>query len=457
MVRQQYIEITKFSRLQEIFSRLGVSHLLLKIMSPNDNSKNQVYLGSDFQALNSIPNLGVVTDTDSEAGSKRDRFKAGLDFHWVNASGESHLAPNAQLILYPKYPEVRMSGFLARCSNAPSEQMTSRNEGRLLFLGIRDDDRILGHLTGPDNPIGNEIKSTLPPDNEGIFFRLPIDINQQAMSSKKKLLSALYKIHEKGWIDSVRLDAEKKIMPCRSSNCGGYTLEAMLGITPNGSSDPDYLGWEVKQHGVKNLNKPHNGGPITLMTPEPTSGLYTEKGIEYFIREFGYPDKNGIPDRLNFGGIYKNGQRVDSTGLTLCLEGYNPETGKITNTDGGIKLLDDTGRETAIWKFTNMMSHWNRKHAKAVYIPSLIRKDPQQQYCYGSLVDLGEGTDFLMFLRAINSGLIYYDPGIKLENASHLKPKIKRRSQFRIKSKQVGALYKNFTMMDMRSIDFDTI
>lgn len=450
MSRQQFIEITELSMLQELFLHHGVSRLLLKKLSPNDNSKNQVYLGSDFQALNSIPNLGVVTDTDDQAGSKRDRFKAGLDFFWVDASGEAHRAPNAQLILYPKYPEVRMSGFLARCFNAPSEQMASRNEGRLLFLGIRDDGCILGHLTGPDNPIRNEIENMAFPDPEGVFFRLSLDRYQQATSSKEMLLSALYEIHNEGWIDSVRLDANRGLVPCRSSNCGGYTLEAMLGITPNGNSDPDYLGWEVKQHGVKNLDNPHGGGPITLMTPEPTSGLYREKGIEYFIREFGYPYKNGIPDRLNFGGIYKNGQRVDSTGLTLFLDGYDQPTGKITDTDGGIILLDDLEREAAIWKFSDMMSHWNRKHAKAVYIPSLIRKVPRQQYHYGNQVDLGEGTDFLMFLRAIDSGLVYYDPGIKLENASNLRPEIKRRSQFRIKPKELGALYKSFLLVDIR-------
>jgi len=451
MTRQHFTEITELSGLQEMFSCMGASHLLLKKLSPNDNSKNQVYLGSDFQALNSIPNKGVMTDTGDEAGSKRDSFKAGLNFFWVDAYGETHQAPNAQLILYPKYPEVRMSGFLARCSNAPSEQMASRNEGRLLFLGIRDDGRILGHLTGPDNPIRNEIENTVTPDIEGVFFRLPLDRNKNSDSSKERLLSSLHEIHNEGWIDSVRLDANKGLVPCRSSNCGGYTLEAMLGITPNGNSDPDFLGWEVKQHGVKNLNKPHSGGPVTLMTPEPTSGLYREKGVEYFIREFGYPDKNGKPDRLNFGGVYKNGRRVDSTGLTLFLDGYDQATGKITNTDGGIILLDDIGREAAIWKFTDMMSHWNRKHAKAVYIPSLIRKEPRQQYRYGNQVDLGEGTDFLMFLKAIESGIIYYDPGIKLENASHLKPKIKRRNQFRIKPKELGILYKSFMMMDIES------
>jgi hypothetical protein len=42
-------------------------------------------------------------------------------------------------------------------------------------------------------------------------------------------------------------------MACEAPNCGGYTLEAELGITPNGYSEPDFLGWEVKQFGVANF------------------------------------------------------------------------------------------------------------------------------------------------------------------------------------------------------------
>jgi hypothetical protein len=38
-------------------------------------------------------------------------------------------------------------------------------------------------------------------------------------------------------------------------------------------------------------------------------------------------------------------------------------------------------------------------------------------------------------------GNIYYDPGIKMENVS-TKPKIKKRSQFRMKSQFLGELYK---------------
>ena len=70
---------------------------------------------------------------------------------------------------------------------------------------------------------------------------------------------------------------------------------------------------------------------------------------------------------------------------------------------------------------------------------SIITGD--RKYKYGNNVILGTGTDFQLFLSQMALGNIYYDPGIKLENIS-TKPKIKKRSQFRIKSRFLPNLYK---------------
>lgn len=47
-----------------------------------------------------------------------------------------------------------------------------------------------------------------------------------------------------------------------------------------------------------------------------------------------------------------------------------------------------------------------------------------------------------------HNGNIYYDPGIKMEDAS-TKPKIKKRSQFRIKSQHLASLYKINEIVDI--------
>jgi hypothetical protein len=184
------------------------------------------------------------------------------------------------------------------------------------------------------------------------------------------------------------------------------------------------------------------------MTPEPTDGIYKSEGTESFLRKYGYADKTGREDRINFGGVHKAGHRHKLTNLEMQLIGFDSESGKIRNTNGRISLVDIKGNETASWSFSSMLLHWNRKHNQACYVPSLSETDNERQYKYGNNIILGTGTDFQLFLGQLSNGNIYYDPGIKMENAS-TKPKIKKRSQFRIKSQHLPELYKHNEVIDI--------
>lgn len=228
-----------------------------------------------------------------------------------------------------------------------------------------------------------------------------------------------------------------------------YTLEAELGIIPNGISEPDYLGWEIKQYGVNDFSTFRAKGPITLMTPEPTMGEYRDEGLEFFLHRYGYKDTRGVEDRINFGGVYKiNADFHKLTGLRLELSGYDQYRHRVTDLDGGICLVSRENHLAAKWPFGGMLSHWNRKHAKAAYVPSLAKSSPPE-YSYGSKILMCEKTDFLRFIKAVSEGRIYYDPGIKMENASSGKPKFHRRSQFRIKMPNLSALYENSSFEGM--------
>jgi len=191
----------------------------------------------------------------------------------------------------------------------------------------------------------------------------------------------------------------------------------------------------------------------SLFIFDPVFGVqisyYKEKDVERFIRKFGYVDKLGRQDRLNFGGIYRYGLRTDITGLTLALIGYNPTKCKIESVNGGLALLDDKGGCTAMWHYSSLMKKRNRKHAQTAYVPSMRRKQPRLQYHYGPIIRLGIGTEFLLFLEAIAKGKVYYDPGIKMEQSSSTRPEIKRRSQFRIKAGDLHNLYNNWETVDL--------
>src|SRR5205809_4515149 len=227
-------------KLLKIYSDNSCNKVYVKKLSPNDNSKNQVYLGGSFEVLNILPIKDITTEAPGDW--ERERFKTKIDFYWITDDGILTHASEAQLILYPKYPEVRFSGFLKRSKGAPSDLMTVRTANRIMFLGVTEDGKVLGFVDEPDSAIANEFDTLKELPSISVFKEITLDNGIVQLNSKEKLLHELKRINALGWMDSKRLNADKNILPCPSSNCGGYTLEAELGIKPNGYSEPDYLG-----------------------------------------------------------------------------------------------------------------------------------------------------------------------------------------------------------------------
>ncbi|MFZ5478011.1 MAG: MvaI/BcnI family restriction endonuclease [Myxococcota bacterium] len=403
---------------------LGARRVLAKPLAANDNSKNQVYLGPNFSALQVLPTGHVTPD------AQKPILKAPLRWAWVDEGLAE--APRAQLILYPQYPEVRLSGFLTGCARPPSDVMTSRDPNRVLLLGLCDDGRILARAAAAGSLIAREVLDRGDLPRTGVFLVVAGDA-----PDARRLVTELRRIHAAGWIPGKKRQANGTISPYRAQNAGGYTLEAELGISPNGHAEPDFDGWEVKQFG---------GTVITLLTPEPTGGDYRTLGVEDFVRRYGYADTRGRPDRLNFGGIFRVGERAERTGLTLRLRGF--ADGVLRDPHGAVCLVDDEGREAASWSLSGLLDHWKHKHALAAYVPS-ERREPGE-YRYGPVVALGYHTDPLRLLDAFARGAVYYDPGIKLEGASAARPEVKRRSQFRVRFADVGALYERLERVDLR-------
>ena len=60
-----------------------------------------------------------------------------------------------------------------------------------------------------------------------------------------------------------------------------------------------------------------------------------------------------------------------------------------------------------------------------------------------------KGTDGIKFLTSLAGGKIFYDPGIKLEQAFSDKPRTKRRSQFRVQVGDINGLYEHVEMVDL--------
>jgi len=445
------------SQLTTFFARAGATQLYAKSLARNDNSKNQIYFAGAVETLNVFTGREIrATNT-----SKGPAFKAELDFHWLSDDGRACRAPWTQLILYPQYPEVRLSGFLRGCENGPGPLMIDRGrarnappelirqlDGRVLFLGVTPNRRVLGYVAPGDSEVALEYNARSFAPAFVVFRKVPLPDMPDESSARNQLLAELGRINRLGWIDSKQLDSAGGERPCAAPQCGGFTLEAELRIAKNSSAEPDFLGWEVKQHAVTSFERENSGAPITLMTPEPNGGFYREQGVEAFIRRFGYPDKKGRADRFNFGGVHRVGELQAGTGMCMQLVGYDASTGKIVDANGAIALVASSGEVAAKWSFSGLLAHWARKHTRAVYVPSMKRIEPRWQYAYGGKVRLAQRTDALKLLSALATGSVYYDPGIKLERASS-SPVTKRRSQFRIASRNIESLYESVETVEV--------
>lgn len=431
------MSIKNYKDVSSLLVSVGVVRAYMKALSNNDNSKNQIYLGSSFNALQLLPFGAIV-----EGGTGLNQnFKAEINFFWLSESGLIENAQHAQLILYPQYPEVRLSGFLKGCKLAPSQflqpiqkDQRSSSDGRFLILGVTADDRIVGYLAVPGTELAQSIENDFNHIDTGkIFIDFPID-NTSASSRKLLLVSRLKEIVSLGWHKSQRLNSDGLLIYYNAPNAGGYTLESLFGIIPNGISEPDFMGWELKAY---------SGSRITLMTPEPDAGFYGANGAEAFLRKYG---ENTGDDTIRFTGLHRANKRNEKTRLTLSTIDYDSSQNKFTSINGGLALLGDSGEMVAGWSFKRLIAHWARKHSLTAYIRyEKSQFDGSVHYRYLAPVHFGEGTDFSQFMAAIIDGSVFYDPAPILKGASSSHSHVKARSQFRINSTNLAGLYHSFT------------
>lgn len=426
---------------------MGCVWLFVKLLAPNDNSKNQIFLANDPSELSMLPSGSpvLVPGKSAKHGSRGEWITHfPLNFAWLTHEGQQNVA-GARFIFYPQYPEVRLSGLLRGASDSPSELLDptkrGREPGRILLIGINPSEQQLYAVLLASNSKASidvlkslERMGTRPIQSWAIGASSTVD-------SRVALLQQLCRIRRSDWISGKRLTRDG-VESYNASNGGGYTLEAELGIRPNGYAEPDFLDWEVKQHGVGDFGAPKTSA-VTLFTPEPDGGVYVEDGVEAFLSRWG--KRSSRLDRIDFAFRHKVGARHQHSGLTLQIDGYDRSEATF-DVNGRVSLVGDNDQVAASWSFLKLLEHWKRKHSRAVYVPSMTRTvtlegETRRQYRYSSTVELGEGTLFALFLDQLDRGNVVYDPGIH----KTLGLAAKKRNQFRIQSQNLSSLYTSYS------------
>lgn len=449
----QNLELTE---IKSWFQELGCTSLFVKELAWNHDSKRQIYLATDLSPFNQFPNRMDLAPPNppSIADSKKPKAKGNarifgsLNLSWLSPDLSLDRVKHGKLIFYPQYPETRLSGFLKGTKTIPSQYLREKSgevyKNRLLFLGTDRQSITIAFLAVGHDDLLAETRRESGYDRSAGLNRLE---TSDETTSEERLLSALRRIHSAGWHNSVRLK-KGALEDYEARNSVGYTLEAHLGIEPNGDNEPDFEGYEVKALTLKNP-KWSCSHAVTLMTPEPDLGMYCKSIID-FLKEYGYEDQNGKPDRRNFGGVYRHGNsKHHLTGLLLDLVGYPNRKPGSYDQDGIIQLIDDDLVTAAGWSFQKLLSVWKNKHARAVYILAEKQKTPHTQYRYFNEVQLSEGGDFIRFLECVANGKLYLDPGLKAENWNSGKPKIKKRNQFRMNLKFIPELYETSKIVSL--------
>ena len=165
---------SKFKEVEQIFSSKGIYKIYVReLQEKQDNTKNQIYFGTG-SVLNLLP-CEIKTGSQSASISKKKslegkkKIEAKLDFFWFDNEGNLYNAPNAQLIFYFQYPEVRLSGFFKGCAIRADclRRENQANYGRrILIIGIKENAKIFAlvlnekeHPVVLDFPVLKEDKS----------------------------------------------------------------------------------------------------------------------------------------------------------------------------------------------------------------------------------------------------------------------------------------------------------
>jgi len=241
--------ISEFQEIEDLFSKNGVSQIYVKELSKKqDNDKNQIYLGKDIRGF-----PGRIKERSSSNSTSKRKSDFGknkvellLNFSWLDKTGKKCPAPNARIINYFQYPEIRLSGFLNGCSSAPDSLRRVRQHKygkRFLCLGVNENNEILGLVISQlEDPLGSKFPD-LPTSSLSSIIKTH-SIGYVGQNPRDLLINELKEINRNGWHKSRRLPPDHtQPIPFKGNQGGGYTLEALMGFVSNSNKKPDKYGY----------------------------------------------------------------------------------------------------------------------------------------------------------------------------------------------------------------------
>lgn len=458
------MSLKEFHQIENLFKNLGIDLIFVKYLAlKQDNDKNQIYFGSgDSKSIFNLLPCRIRSGKKSESKFKKNsskgkpKIEALFDFYWIDRETKIHKAPDAKLIYYFQYPEVRFSGFIKNCSNPPDCLRRKKQHiygQRILVFGIDKHYRVIGIvLTEKEHPVVKQFPKLDKHCSANIFFsHLIPKIKFHKKIPSESLLDELKKI-VKVWHKSQTL--KKNIdgpIPFRGNQGAGYTLEALLGIERNSSKNPDYLGIEVKSFSKE--------GKISLMTPTADLGDESKLSFRDFMKKYGREGKK-TDGSLRFTGSHKVGKKNNSTGLIMEVKGYDIEKDLFIGKDSDILVglfQSSKNRLVSGWSLKKLFDNWIKKHAEAFYVEyekkEILPKnnDHDYEYLFTGKIIYGMGTSINNYFKGICEGIVIYDPAhaIYSDNSTKQRPQWRVSVSSFIRQQNIKTFYDKVRYFDL--------
>jgi hypothetical protein len=233
--------------------------------------------------------------------------------------------------------------YLERRLTVPNRSELNQDVPRLLLVARAKTTgfyRCLIVLAG--SPLWPDLLSLLRIDafDEGAVRILDINSAGEDSSSFGELLDRLRAVNKLGWIPTVR-----------SGDSGvGMTLEASLGIVPNASTGPDFMGIEIKSHRTA-----ANSKKVTLFAKTPN---WDPGGRVKLLDKHGYLDDNGRWSLYH--SIY--GHRQSSSGWQLRVDEGE-----------GLLYVDRNGSPVVNWNLATLEQRLKEKHTETAFVSAETR------------------------------------------------------------------------------------
>lgn len=421
----------ELTRVLRAMQDAGADRILLKSLAPNDNSKNQVYVGGSELALRELRvDLGGAT-----LSAAATSFQIPQPMSWIDENGNIQAAPGTKVIFYPQYPELRISGFATGVPRGFSgrDLLVERADGRTLLIGLTP----AGWLMWVGTPDVAAVSALELINVRGTpFSEVILGRPMTPEQIWEELLERVAVLAAGPPLPSVRLNADGSIVATNPADphSGGWAVEAALDVPVNALPGPDYRGLvELKSF---------SGNRISLMTPEPTGGVYAEPGgKKHFMKRWGLPSDDGA--KVRFNGQHRLNEPKTSNPLTLRVAGWSDASPGRYVPGAQLQLVDTAGTNAATWLLKDMNAKWLDKHDQALYLQ--YRREAGGFRLTGRVYRCQE-TDFRLFMLGLRAGSVIFDPGHSMVAASG---KVSPRSQWRTSRNLLLGLYAQVEDLDL--------